>query len=86
MSPQTLPRERKLMAKKGSCIHVDKKDNGCKINRGCGWRQEYCCVTYLGEQCDNRTLPSTSIQSLKIVGVYSYVGSGGLGYVLMKYL
>lgn len=37
------------------CIHINKEDNNCIINKGCGWRGEFCCVTMLDETCDYRT-------------------------------
>ena len=36
------------------CKHLIKEDNGCKINKGCGWSGEYCSVSHLGKDCDHQ--------------------------------
>jgi hypothetical protein len=37
-----------------NCKHLVKKDNGCGINRGCGWNGEYCSISHLGKDCDHQ--------------------------------
>jgi len=38
-----------------NCKHLVKEDNGCGVNRGCGWSGEYCSVSHLGKDCDHIT-------------------------------
>ena len=37
-----------------NCKHLVKEDNGCGINRGWGWRGEYCGIAHLGKDCDHQ--------------------------------
>ena len=37
-----------------NCKHLVKEDNGCGVNKGCGWNGEYCSVSHLGKDCDHQ--------------------------------
>jgi len=36
-----------------NCKYLVKEDNGCGINKGWGWRREYCGIAHLGKDCDH---------------------------------
>jgi hypothetical protein len=37
-----------------NCKYFDEKNDGCKINKGIGWKNEYCKIVYSSETCDNK--------------------------------